>query len=67
MFKLAFMNNAIISLGGNFNETPSIFINIIDYFNNDFSEVMNFSSVYKSSPWGFKHENDFFNQIFVFN
>ena len=30
MFKLAIMNNAIISLGGNFNETPSIFINIID-------------------------------------
>lgn len=67
MFKLAIMNNAIISLGGNFNETPSIFINIIDCFNNDFSEVMKFSSVYKSSPWGFKHENDFFNQILILN
>jgi 2-amino-4-hydroxy-6-hydroxymethyldihydropteridine diphosphokinase len=57
------MNVSYILLGGNIGNTLQIFDNCVSLIGNEIGEVTLSSSIYVSEPWGFSHENKFFNQV----
>lgn len=58
------MKKAFILLGGNLGERAYFLRQAIQKINElPDTTIIQYSSVYETSPWGFKHENDFLNQV----
>jgi len=56
-------HSTIILLGGNKPETLDLFNDAEEIIGNSFGKIINHSSIYKSTPWGFKPDSDFLNKV----
>lgn len=54
-------------LGGNLNNRERILSEAILKMKLKIGELISASSLYETEPWGFKHEQNFLNQVVVFN
>jgi len=55
--------STLILLGGNKPETLDLFQRAEEQITTSFGNIINQSSVYKSTPWGFEADLDFFNKV----
>lgn len=58
------MNRVAILLGGNIGNVGKTFSFAIGQLS-EIGRITKKSSLYKTEPWGFHHENDFFNQAVI--
>jgi len=56
-------HSTIILLGGNKPQTLDLFNQAEEFIKTSFGKITNHSSIYKSTPWGFKADSDFFNKV----
>jgi 2-amino-4-hydroxy-6-hydroxymethyldihydropteridine diphosphokinase len=56
------MNKVFLLLGSNMGDSQALFSEAIAVLQSKIGTVVEQSALYKSPPWGFKHENDFLNQ-----
>lgn len=59
------MNKVVLLLGSNLGDSQSLFQQTIALLSDRVGVIEQSSSLYKSPPWGFEHENDFCNQVLV--
>ena len=55
--------STLILLGGNMPETIDLFHHTEEKIKSSFGNIINQSSIYKSTPWGFETESDFYNKV----
>lgn len=56
------MNKAYLLIGGNLGDKKMNLQTALSYIEKKVGKVVRVSSVYKTAPWGFEHEEDFLNQ-----
>ena len=61
------MNKAVLLLGSNLGDSQLLFQQVISLIDERLGELEIQSSLYKSPPWGFEHENNFINQVLIMN
>ncbi len=59
------MNKVVLLLGSNLGDSQSLFQQTIVLLSDRVGVIELRSSLYESPPWGFEHENDFYNQVLV--
>ena len=59
------MNEVVVLLGSNLGDGYALFQQATDLLEKEVGKRIMHSSIYKSPPWGFKHDNDFLNQVLV--
>ncbi|MFN3918474.1 MAG: 2-amino-4-hydroxy-6-hydroxymethyldihydropteridine diphosphokinase [Flavobacteriales bacterium] len=60
-------NIIFLLLGSNLGESRVIFQSAKQLLSQEFGELINISSLYKSPSWGFDSPDDFLNQLLVFD
>jgi len=61
------MAKAFLLLGGNLGERDIFLSKAKQLINTELGNIVETSSIYETQPWGFKHANNFYNQIIVVN
>jgi len=61
------INTVYILLGSNLGNKEQNLKKTIDLINNNIGEIINFSNIYYSKPWGFNSNNEFVNQAIKIN
>lgn len=61
------MNEVFLLLGSNLGNAAENLEKAIFHLKKRAGEISGFSSVYKTAPWGFEHENFFLNQVLKVN
>jgi len=59
------MNKVVLLLGSNLGDGHLLFQQVISLINERLGDLQLQSALYQSPPWGFKHENDFLNQVLL--
>ena len=59
------MNKVVLLLGSNLGNSKLLFQRALNLLTEKLGKLQSQSSLYKSSPWGFKHENNFLNQVLI--
>ena len=59
------MNEVVVLLGSNLGDGSALFQQATDLLEKEVGKRIMHSSIYKSPPWGFEHDNDFLNQVLV--
>lgn len=59
------MQRAILGIGGNTGNKQANFQKVYKEIQNELGQIVLFSSVYQSPPWGFESKDDFWNQVVV--
>ena len=59
------MNEVVVLLGSNLGDGYALFQQATDLLEKEVGKRIMHSSIYKSPPWGFEHDNDFLNQVLV--
>jgi 2-amino-4-hydroxy-6-hydroxymethyldihydropteridine diphosphokinase len=57
------MNTLFLLLGANLGNEKKIFAQVLELLQLRVGNCVKVSSLYKSAPWGFTHENYFYNQV----
>ena len=57
------MGRLILLLGGNQGDVSDTFDKVHRLLNEHIGDIVQFSALYESEPWGFESENNFINQV----
>jgi 2-amino-4-hydroxy-6-hydroxymethyldihydropteridine diphosphokinase len=59
------MAKAYLLLGGNLGDRLSMLSNAKKLIAKNIGQIVNESAIYETAPWGFKHHNNFYNQLVI--
>lgn len=57
------MHHVFLGIGGNIGNKPTNFVKVHQLIGSQIGKISEKSSVYESPPWGFKADDDFWNQV----